>query len=110
MFFSSACSPMSVKDCGESTVAIFNPIPEHILREESEPWGRTPYVIAVSKDRGKTFLKENIYFIEDDRNNGYCYPAIYEGDDFMLVAYYHSNNSGICLNSTKIVKILYSEI
>ena len=110
LFFSSACSPMLVKDCGENTVAIFNPIPEHILRRDSEPWGRTPYVMAVSKDKGNTFVKKNLYYIEDDLNNGYCYPAIYAGEDYMLVAYYHSNNTEICLNSTKIIKIMYDEI
>ncbi len=109
LFFSSACSPMLVKKCGENTVAIFNPVPEHILREESEPWGRTPYVMAVSKDNGKTFNKENLYYIEDDLNNGYCYPAIYAGEDYMLLAYYHSNNTEICLNSTKIIKIDYND-
>lgn len=110
MFFSSPCSPMHVKDCDKFTVAVFNPVPEHILRNDSEPWGRTPYVIAVSTDKGITFTKENMYFIEDDLNNGYCYPAIYEGDDYLLVAYYHSNNTGIPLNSTKITKIMYKEI
>lgn len=110
LFFSSACSPMLVKDCGKYTVAVFNPIPEHILREETEPWGRTPFVIAVSTDKSKTFKKENIYYIEDDLNNGYCYPAIYEGGDYFLVAYYHSNNTEICLNSTKIIKVKYDEI
>lgn len=110
LFFSSACSPMLVKDCGENTVAVFNPIPEHILREDYEPWGRTPYVMAVSKDKGKTFNKKNLYYIEDDLHNGYCYPAIYAGEDYMLLAYYHSNNTEICLNSTKIVKIMYDEI
>ena len=110
LFFSSACSPMLVKNCGKKTVAIFNPVPEHILRGEKEPWGRTPFVMAVSDDNGKTFTKENLFYIEDDLNNGYCYPAIYEGEGYMLVAYYHSNNTGICLNSTKIVKIDYSEI
>ena len=66
--------------------------------------------MALSKDNGKTFTRENLYYIEDDLNNGYCYPAIYEGEDYMLVAYYHSNNTDICLNSTKIIKIYYSEI
>lgn len=76
LFFSSACSPMLVKDCGELTVAVFNPIPEHILRSNSEIWGRTPYTVAVSTDKGKTFDKSNLYYVEDDLNNGYCYPAI----------------------------------
>ncbi len=110
MFFSSACSPMLIKDCGKFTVAVFNPVPEHVLREDFEPWGRTPYVIAVSYDKGKTFKKENIYYIEDDRKNGYCYPAIIDGDGYFLVAYYHSNNTDVCLNSTKMIKILFNEI
>lgn len=110
MFFSSACSPMLVKDCGEYTVAVFNPVPEHVLRPESEPWGRTPYVIAVSTDRGVSFKKENLFYIEDDLNNAYCYPAITEVEGGFLVAYYHSNNSGIPLNSTKMIKIMYDEI
>ncbi len=110
LFFSSACSPMLVKDCGKYTVAVFNPEPGHLLRNESEPWGRTPYVIAVSTDRGKTFLKKNVFYLEDDRNNGYCYPAIIETEDGFLVAYYHSNGTGVCLNSTKITKITYNEI
>lgn len=110
MFFSSACSPMLVKNVGEYTAAVFNPVPEHILRPESEPWGRTPYVIAVSADKGKTFKKENIFYLEDDLDNGYCYPAIIEVDGGFLVAYYHSNNSGICLNSTKIIKVMYDEL
>ena len=110
LFFSSACSPMLVKNFKGKVVAIFNPVPEHVLRDECEPWGRTPFVMAVSDDNGKTFSKEKLYCIEDDLNNGYCYPAIYEGDNYMLVAYYHSNNTGICLNSTKIIKIDYSEI
>lgn len=110
-FFSSPSSPMLVKKCGENTVAVFNPIPEHILREDDEEfWGRTPYTIAVSTDNGKTFLRENLFFIEDDLNNGYCYPAIIEGDNYLLVAYYHSNNTDCCLNSTKIIKITYDEL
>lgn len=110
LFFSSACSPMHVRDCGKYTVAVFNPDPEHLLREESEPWGRTPYVIAVSTDRGKTFKKEHVFYLEDDRKNGYCYPAIIETHDGFLVAYYHSNGTDVCLNSTKIIKVTYSEL
>lgn len=110
-FFSSPCSPMLVKNCKNLTVAVFNPIPEHILRDDDEEfWGRTPYTLAVSTDNGKTFRRENLFYIEDDLNNGYCYPAIFESEDYFLVAYYHSNNTACCLNSTKIIKIMYDEI
>lgn len=111
IFFSSPCSPMLVKKCGELTVAVFNPISEHILRDdEKEFWGRTPYVMAVSRDSANTFSQEALYYIEDDLNNGYCYPAIIECDGGFLLAYYHSNNTECCLNSTKIIKIMYDEI
>ena len=110
LFFSSACSPMLVKDCGKLTVAVLNPIPEHALREDSELWGRTPYVLAVSNDRGITFTKDKMFYLEDDLNNGYCYPALFEGDNYLLVAYYHSNGSDNCLNCTRIMKIKYEEI
>lgn len=109
-FFSSPLSPMLIKDVGNFTVAIFNPIPNHLLSDDELTWGRTPYVCAVSYDNGKTFTKENTFYIEDDLDNGYCYPAIINGDGYFLVAYYHSNNTGICLNSTKIIKIMYDEI
>lgn len=109
-FFSSPTSPMLVKDVGPYTAAIFNPEPSYNGRPASEVWGRTPYVCAVSTDRGQTFTKEKMYCIEDDRSNGYCYPAIIEGKDYFLLAYYHSNNTSVCLNSCKIVKVAYSEI
>ena len=109
--FSSPCSPMLVKYCCDKTVAIFNPIPEHVLRDDdAEFWGRTPYVIAVSDDNGVSFTKEKLFYLEDDLNNGYCYPAVYDGGDYALVAYYHSNGSDCCLNSNKIIKINKDEL
>lgn len=110
-FFSSPASPMLVKSFKNLTVAIFNPVPEHILREDDEEfWGRTPYTIAVSEDNGKTFTREKLFYLEDDLENGYCYPAIMEGEGYILIAYYHSNNTACCLNSTKIIKVMYEEL
>lgn len=109
-FFSSPPSPMLVKDAGPYTLAIFNPIPRYNTRPASEPWGRTPYICAVSTDRGKTFSPDKLLCLEDDPNNGYCYPALLPGSDYFLLAYYHSNNTGICLNSCKIVKVFFDEL
>ena len=111
IFFSSPCSPMLVKKAHGITLAIFNPITEHILRDdEKEFWGRTPYVMATDRNGDTEFSQESLYYIEDDLNNGYCYPAVIECDGGILVAYYHSNNTGCCLNSTKIIKIMNNEI
>ena len=118
LFFSSPLSPMQVKKTGDYTVAIFNPIPEFSGRDcahkgGKEPWGRTPLVCAVSRDDGKnhdgTSFKEMVY-LEDDRTNGYCYPSIFSGKDYFLTAYYHTNDTGFCLNSTKVLKVMHSEL
>lgn len=109
-FFSSPDSPMLVKDAGPWTLAVFNPVPRFTTRPEAEPWGRTPLVCAVSADRGRTFSRERLFFLEDDPHNGYCYPAILEGPGYFLLAYYHSNGTGICLNSCKIKKVSLEEI
>ena len=118
-YFRSPVSPMKVKKVGKYTVAVYNPLPN----DENAPiWGsnaRTPLVIATCKEDGesltyktvdhKTFEK-NCYYLEDDKNNYYCYPAICEVDGGFLVAYYHSNGTEISLNSTKITKVLFSEL
>ena len=50
------------------------------------------------------------YLLEDDITNSYCYPALLEVEDGFLVSYYHSNNTNVCLNSTKITKVYFNEI
>ncbi len=124
--FTSPDSPMQVKKVGEYTVAVFNPIAYNCLGEGREVWKspkRTPYVCAVSRDGGLSFVDmkntfanggfdgfiENCYLLEDDRSNSYCYPAILGVDDGFLVAYYHSNNTDVCLNSTKVIKVRFDE-
>ncbi len=108
--FTSPRSPMLVKTLGAVTAAVFNPIPLYPGRDPAEPWGRTPYVCAVSHDGGKTFRAEHMYSLEDDRTNGYCYPALIEGDGYFLCAYYHSMDTGVCLNATVIRKIRMDEL
>ena len=101
---------MLVRDAGPYTLAVFNPIPKYNVRPTEEVWGRTPYVCAVSHDRGRTFRKDRIFYVEDDRGNGYCYPAILDGDGYFLLAYYHSNGLPHCLNCCKMIKVSYSEL
>ena len=113
--FTSPDAPMQVKDAGPYTVAIFNPKPRYYGRVEFEApetgkglWARTPFVCLVSHDRGQTF--PDGYFLETDPSNSYCYPAMLAGEDYFLVAYYHSNGSGKCLSSGKILKVYFSEL
>lgn len=113
--FTGPDSPMQVKRTGPYTVAVFNPKPRYYGRNEMEStekgkkfWGRTPLVCLVSRDGGRTFPEG--YFLEDDPANAYCYPAVFEGTDYFLAAYYHSNDSGVCLSSCKLLKVMYSEL
>lgn len=64
VFFSSPASPMSVKNFKDLTVAIFNPIPEHILRDDdAEFWGRTPYTMAVRKKTKPNSHKKSFFIL-----------------------------------------------
>ena len=123
-FFTTPDSPMQIKKCGDLTVAVFNPLPYTPVSTNTEKWKspkRSPLVIAVSKNDAKDFsqnnmpsngklmpLSESLYYIEDDLNESYCYPAIFDGGEYILVSYYHTNGTDFCLNCLKVVKILKS--
>ena len=125
--FTSPDSPMLAKNVGKYTLAIFNPIPFSPVNTRTEVWGspkRTPFVCAVSTDGGLSFVDmsfnsrngdyksfvDNCYYLEDDLENSYCYPAVIEVKNGFLVAYYHSDDTDVCLNATKIVKVSFDEI
>ena len=119
-FFSSPTAPMLVRDVGDMTVAVFNPIPMYTTRyftPDGRPttahsgkngWGRTTYVMAVSRDGGREFTE--LYWLEDDDKEAFCYPAIFDGGDYLLIAYYHANGSGIPLTSSKMIKVMKNEL
>lgn len=106
--FPSPDSPMLVKRAAGFTVAVFNPTP-YSRGVTPVCWARTPYVIAVSEDDGVTFPRH--FYLEDDRENGYCYPAIFDGGDYLLVAYYHSDGDReMPLRAQKILRIERDEL
>ena len=125
--FTSPDAPMRVKQVGDLTLAVFNPKGFSCVSTTWEAWRspkRTPIVCAVSRDGGKSFdskdqtsvdggfdaFIDNCYLLEDDESSSYCYPAILETADGFLVTYYHSNGGEVCLNCTKVVKVLYGEL
>lgn len=125
--FTSPDSPMRVKRIGELTVAVYNPQPYYPTRLDLSSSGtprRTPLVMAVSRNDGKSFdatgksynsfgladFQDSLYTLENDPENAFCYPAIIGVKDGILIAYYHSNNSGHTLDSAKIIKVSYDEI
>lgn len=106
--FTSPRAPMLVKTVGKYTVAVFNPVPEGAYTAPPFGMDRTPLMLSVSEDGGKTFPRS--YLLEDDPKNAYCYPAVIEIKGGFLVAYYHSNGTGQFLNCTKMTKVLFDEI
>jgi hypothetical protein len=125
--FTSPDAPMRVKKVGKYVAAVFNPIPYNCTSDSLEVWKsqkRTPLVCALCKNDARSFamnnetlangeldgFKQSTYFLEDDKSNSYCYPAILEVADGFLVAYYHSNGTPVCLNSCKITKVYFYEI
>lgn len=106
--YSSPPSPMMVKRVGPYTVSVFNPAPRRVDERQTRLMGRTPLICAVSEDDGRTVHRR--YYLEDDPNNAFCYPTVFDGTGYFLVSYDHSNNTLDCHNSVKITKIRYEEI
>ncbi len=85
--FTSALSPMQMKEYDGVTYAVYNPVPRYNGRDMAEgTWGRTPLVIRKSTDGGKTFGPLNV--IEDDPTRGYSYPAMFKTNDGRLLLGY----------------------
>lgn len=113
LLFTSPCSPMQVRRIGKYTLAVYNPIPQSSGNPLPFGMDRTPLMLAVSDMDGKDFWHrgfDELYLLEDDPENSYCYPAITETATGFLVAYYHSNGTQQFLNCTKIVKVDFSEL
>ncbi|MBO5926933.1 MAG: exo-alpha-sialidase [Clostridia bacterium] len=114
IFFSPG-APMTVTHLkGNKTIAVWNPIPNYPGRKDSEhEWSRrTPMIGIICDGEGENlFNGNNIPMVfEDDDWNSYCYPSIFAGDDYFLIAYYHSNNTKLTLNSLKMIKVEYKDI
>jgi hypothetical protein len=122
----SPSAPMLVKGVGDYVVAVFNPMPWAIAFANKAPWGvtreRTPYVMAVSLDGGRSLINQDFsvrvgeflpyvkycYYLEAERSNNYSYPAIIEVDGGFLVAYYYISPERVV--SLKIKRIAYDEL
>lgn len=111
--FSSPCSPMSIKRGPDGTIyAIWNPIPQYNGRKEPEGFftgGRSPLVMAASRDNGRTFGEPVV--LEEDEGRGYCYCAIHFVEDAMLLAYCAGGKEeGSTLAMTAIRRIPLSQL
>lgn len=111
--FTSPISPLHIKknEYSGKYYAIWNPVPEYFGREKPNIWtgGRNPLVIAEGISDGLGLHFEEPKIIEDDKNAGFCYPAIlFTGEREAIIAYCAGGvdkNDEACLVRTRIRKI-----
>ncbi len=112
--FTSPVSPMSMKRLSNGDlISVWNPYPMHndqnLAPGGMHMSGRNPLAYAISKDDGATWLPHVI--IENTETNGYCYTAIHETDDAILLAYCAGGpQDGSFLNRLRISRILKAEL
>ncbi|NLX83677.1 MAG: exo-alpha-sialidase [Clostridiales bacterium] len=105
--FTSPLSPLSMKRLKDGRLlAIWNPIPTYLTRKyHQQTGGRTPLIAALSENEGQHW--QGPIILEDDPDSGYCYTAIYELRDALLLGYCAGNvkRDGACLNRLRIRRI-----
>ncbi len=105
----SPCSPLSMLCHQGKIYAAYNPIPEYNGR--CTEWGasRTPLVIRISEDAGRTWGPLNQ--IGEDPARGYCYASMFAADDetMLLSVCRGAINSG-CLKETGIYRIPFAAL
>lgn len=107
--FSSAVSPLCMKRLSSGhLLAVWNPVPVYngISQYHGKVWlaARTPLSYAISRDGGNTFSKP--IAIETDPNRGFCYTAIHETKNGILLAYCAGGvEDGDCRNRLRITKL-----
>ncbi len=87
--FQAPASPLSMKrdPLSGELVAVWNDRSGRwgLPAPEKSSWGRTPLVIAWSRDEGATW--ERARLLEDDPERGFCYIALHFTPDAILLAY-----------------------
>jgi len=87
--FASPRSPLSMKRLADDRlVAVWNPVASSPGRPRpASGWNddRTPLVLAIGDAAGKEWAEQVV--LEDDPDSGYCYTAIHELPDALLLAY-----------------------
>jgi len=111
--FTGPNSPLCMKrDENGDIYAVWNPIPEYNGRKRHPSiftGGRTPLVLSISRDNGKTFSACRI--LEEDEDRGFCYCAIHFTPEAVLLAYCAGGSEdGSCLARTRIRRILRKEL
>ena len=110
--FTGPASPLEIAEHEGVLYAVYNPAPSYNGHERTTAnANRTPLVIRKSLDEGRRWSLPTV--IEDDKNRGYCYPAMFfTKDGAMLCAYCRGGlpDEEFCLQRMGIMKLDLKEI
>ena len=115
--FTSPPSPLSTLRMSDGRILIgYNPAPLYFGRSafahSGRVWtgGRTPYVLEIADGNMNRVVKPRV--IEDDLDRGFCYCAMFETDDSILLGYCAGGgeDENACLFRTRIRKIAKEDL
>ncbi len=75
---------------------------------EKTSWGRTPLAIAFSLDGAQSWSPARL--LECDPERGFCYTALFDAGDALLLAYCNGGIGNTVLQQMKIVRIPWREL
>lgn len=107
--FASPRSPLSMKRLSDDRLlAVWNPVADSPGRPQPRQGtnaGRTPLVLSIADPTAQRWSTQLV--VEDDPDSGYCYTAIHELDDAVLLAYCAGSaiHDGNCLTRLRIRRI-----
>ena len=110
--FTSPGSPLEMAENDGVVYAVYNPVPSYNGHFRTPATAnRTPLVIRKSTDDGRSW--SDPIAIEDDKERGYCYPALFfTKDNSILVSYCRGGlpEEEFCLQRMGITKIDLAEL
>lgn len=110
--FTSPLSPLSMKRLQDGRLfAVWNPIPNFPSRDfPQHTGGRNPLIAATSSDEGQHW--QGPLILENDPRSGYCYTAIHQLEDCLLLAYCAGSvdRDSTCLNRLRIRRIPLTDL
>lgn len=110
--FVSPVSPLSMKRLTDGRLlALWNPVPDYLTKDfHPRTGGRCPLIAAVSQDDGQHWAGPLV--LEDNPRGGYCYTAIHQIGDAVLLAYCAGDvdHDVACLNKLRIKRLMLSEL
>ncbi len=109
--FYSPLAPMNTKRLGDKySVAVHCPYAGRL----DKMFARSPLICNIVKGGGEDFFEVLLskFYLEEDLETSCCYPSIFDGGDYFLVAYYYAKgypDKCYPFGDMKIIKVEFKE-